>query len=94
MADKVFVTALNDPAVAVNEYEVGKEMASKSKAQKLDLEVEKALEQALDIDFGDDIYIDMDLGAFDEGFSIDDLEEQISRAAEELVAEQQAKAAE
>jgi hypothetical protein len=68
-------------------------MASKSKAQKLDLEVEKALEQALDIDFGDDLDIDMDLSAFDESFSVDDLEEQISRAAEELVAEQKTKAA-
>ena len=69
-------------------------MASKSKAQKLDLEVEKALEQALDIDFGDDLDIDMDLSAFDEGFSVDDLEEQISRAAEELVAEQKTKTVE
>ncbi len=69
-------------------------MASKSKAQKLDLEVEKALEQALDIDFGDDLDIDMDLSAFDDGFSVDDLEEQISRAAEELVAEQKTKTAE
>ncbi|MGN6447565.1 MAG: hypothetical protein ACTHLK_02975 [Brucella intermedia] len=69
-------------------------MASKSKAQKLDLEVEKALEQALDIDFGDDLDMDMDLSAFDEGFSVDDLEEQISRAAEELVAEQKTKTAE
>lgn len=66
-------------------------MASKSKAQKLDLEVEKALEQALDIDFGDDLDIDMDLSAIDDGFSVDDLEEQISRAAEELVAEQKSK---
>lgn len=69
-------------------------MASKSKAQKLDLEVEKALEQALDIDFGDDLDIDMDLSAFDDGFSVDDLEEQISRAAEELVAEQKTKTVE
>ena len=69
-------------------------MASKSKAQKLDLEVEKALEQALDIDFGDDLDIDMELSAFDEGFSVDDLEEQISRAAEELVAEQKTKTVE
>ncbi len=65
-----------------------------TKAQKLDLEVEKALEQALDIDFGDDIDLDMDLGALDEDFSVDDLEEQISRAAEELQAEQKTKPAE
>lgn len=66
-------------------------MASKTKAQKLDHEVEQALEQALDIDFGDDFDIDMDLSAIDEEFSVDDLEEQISRAAEELVAEQNTK---
>ncbi|MBK3746041.1 kinesin, partial [Paraburkholderia aspalathi] len=64
-------------------------MAPKTKAQKIDLEVEQALEQALEIDFGDDLDLDMDLGAVDDSFSLDDLEEQISRAAEELANEQQ-----
>lgn len=59
---------------------------------KLDLEVERHWNEALDIDFGDDLDMDMDnLSAFDEGFSVDDLEEQISRAAEELVAERRPK---
>ena len=63
-------------------------MASNTKAQKIDIEVGEALEKALDIDFTDDLDLDLgELGAIEPEYSLEDLEKQISLASQELANE-------
>ncbi|MDM7851764.1 apolipoprotein A-IV repeat region-like domain-containing protein [Pseudochrobactrum kiredjianiae] len=63
-------------------------MAQNTKAQKLELDMEQALTDGLDLDFSDDFELDLNFDAPEAEFSLDDLESQISRAAEELALEQ------
>ncbi|QVQ35591.1 hypothetical protein KHQ08_10080 [Pseudochrobactrum algeriensis] len=63
-------------------------MAQNTKAQKLELDMEQALSDGLDLDFSDDFELDLNFDAPEAEFSLDDLESQISRAAEELALEQ------
>ena len=63
-------------------------MAQNTKAKKLDLDMEQALTDGLDLDFSDDFELDLNFDAPEIEFSLDDLESQISRAAEELASEQ------
>lgn len=63
-------------------------MAQNTKAQKLELDMEQALSEGLDLEFSDDFELDLNFDAPEAEFSLDDLQSQISRAAEELALEQ------